>query len=139
MGKAKLKIRRKNMPKHKQNALMDDIALGQRSREECVKYYGISNASYYRYAALAKDRKVDKPVHGPFKPVVVGHKSGEPVGKDKFLSGVVIRMSDLDKMTGRYLTGMAMAFDKTIAEVLDDLVEVAVEIGTAHIHAKKAK
>lgn len=139
MGKTKRKIRRvseKNMPKHKQNALMDDIITGRRSRVECMHYYDISYANYYRYASLAKKRKVDKPVQGPFKPTVVG---GEPVEKDKFLSGVVIRMSDLDKMTGRYLTGMAMAFDKTIAEVLDDLVEVAVEIGTAHIHAKKEK
>lgn len=150
MGKTKRKFRRvseKNMPKHKQNALMDDIITGRRSRAECMHYYNISYANYYRYVALAKERsggrpvsnatkrymELEKPVHGPFKPVVVESKT------EAFPSGVIIRMSDMDMATGRYLTGMAMAFDKTIAQVIDDLVDVAVEIGTAHIHAKKEK
>ena len=134
MGKAKLKTRRhKRMDKHKQEALIREIKAGVMSRQEILDYFEISVGNYYRYVSMAKKQKADAPVHGPFKPVVVETK------QEAFPSGVVIRMSDMDMATGRYLTGMAMAFDKTIAEVIDDLVDVAVEIGTAHIHAKKAK
>ena len=127
MGKAKLKTRRKNMPKHKQEALMKDIIAGHLDREEILRYYEISPATYYAYAAKAK--KSAPPVMGPFKPTVVP-KTNEEGGW---------LMNDLNPTARRYLKGMAMAFDKTIAEVIDDLVDVAIEIGTAHIHAKKEK
>lgn len=134
MGKAKLKTQRhKRMDKHKQEALIREIKAGVMSRQEILDHFEISVGNYYRYVSIAKNQKTDAPVHGPFKPVVVMKKeTANP-------SGVIIRMSDMDMATSRYLTGMAMAFDKTIAEVIDDLVDVAVEIGTAHIHAKKAK
>lgn len=126
MGKAKLKTRRrKNMAKHKQEALMKDIIAGHLSREELLEHYEISPATYYAYAAKAKARP---PMMGPFKPTVVPKTTEE---------GWL--MNDVSDTTRRYLKGMAMAFDKTVAEVIDDLVDVAVEIGTAHIHAKKEK
>lgn len=109
------------------------------SKERIAKKYGISMGGYYKHVKPERERMM-KRLHNTDIDVTENHKSTDinlnvSAVEPTLIDG--LPYADLNGRTVNYLKGMALTFGVTEAEILDDLVELALDLGAMELHGKK--
>lgn len=115
------------------------------TRDEVCGKYGVSAAVFYKHTKMARARlraqNKSAKMSPPVATTVTLDTPTVPETAFAMLEQSIDRewleLEELDMDTLRYIRGACIMFDKTTAEIIDDLVSAAREIGV-EIHAKKA-
>ena len=125
---------RTHLPKSRQRALMRDINDGELSRDEIMRKYSIATGTFYRYKSKAAEIKQPEPEYvGSISQAIDAnpHIMTAPQLMDGVLS-----LQETSKTTRNYIYGMALVYEKTKEQIVEDLVAMALDIGMESIHAK---
>ncbi len=116
------------------------------TRDEVCGKYGVSAAVFYKHTKMARARlraqNKSANISPPMSTTVTLDTPTEPETAFAMLEMQSIdrewlELGELDMDTLRYIRGACIMFDKTTAQIIDDLVVAAREIGV-EIHAQKA-
>lgn len=100
-------------------------------RERIQKKYKISQGSYYKYVKAERERMLRAALDGKREASNEAHVNVMSAG------AYGIAYNELAMKSGNYLKGMSITFGVTEAEILDDLVNLALDLGAMEIHGKK--
>ena len=106
------------------------------SREKIISKYKISLGSYYKYVKPEKERMLRAALDGQRE--VDNNKQTTDINVN-VVSGDThgIAYADMGVKSANYLKGMALTFGLTEAEILNDIVNLALDLGAMEIHGKK--
>lgn len=109
------------------------------SKEKIVKKYGISMGGYYKHVKPERERMMKRLNNTDIDMTDGGSTTDINVNVSAVEANVIdgIPYSDLTVRSQNYLKGMALTFGVTEAEILDDLVNLALDLGAMELHGKK--
>lgn len=107
-------------------------------RDKIIKKYGISQGTFYKYAKAEKERMLRAALDGKRDVDATNTKQTTDINVNVMSGGAYgIAYNDMSVKSSNYLKGMALTFGLTEAEVLDDIVNLALDLGAMEIHGKK--
>lgn len=109
------------------------------SKEKIVKKYGISMGGYYKHVKPERERMMKRLNNTDIDMTDGGSTTDINVNVSAVEANVIdgVPYSDLTMRSQNYLKGMALTFGVTEAEILDDLVNLALDLGAMELHGKK--
>lgn len=109
------------------------------SKEKIVKKYGISMGGYYKHVKPERERMMKRLNNTDIDVTDGGSTTDINVNVSAVEANVIdgVPYSDLTMRSQNYLKGMALTFGVTEAEILDDLVNLALDLGAMELHGKK--
>lgn len=139
MAKTHTKSRKSqvHLTPHEIVCLQKDYRNGM-SREKIISKYKISQGSYYKYVKAEKERMLRAALDGQREVDTTTAKQTTDINVNVMSgNGYGIPFNDMNVRSANYLKGMALTFGLTEAEVLDDIVNLALDLGAMEIHGKK--
>jgi len=107
------------------------------SKEKIIKKYKISQGSYYKYVKAEKQRMLRAALDGNGE-VATSTKATTDINVNVMSGGGYgIAFNEMNVKSSNYLKGMSLTFGVTEAEILDDLINLALDLGAMEIHGKK--
>lgn len=109
------------------------------SKEKIVKKYGISMGGYYKHVKPERERMMKRLNNTDIDMTDGGSTTDINVNVSAVDANVIdgVPYADLTMRSHNYLKGMALTFGVTEAEILDDLVNLALDLGAMELHGKK--
>lgn len=108
------------------------------SREKIISKYKISIGSYYKYVKPEKERMLRAALDGKRDVDNNNNKQTTDINVNVMAGGGYgIAYNEMNVKSANYLKGMALTFGLTEAEILDDIVNLALDLGAMEIHGKK--
>ena len=108
------------------------------SKEKIIKKYKISQGSYYKYVKAEKQRMLRAALDGNGEVATATKAQTTDINVNVMSGGAYgIAYNEMSVKSSNYLKGMSLTFGVTEAEILDDLINLALDLGAMEIHGKK--